>query len=253
MDVLIKIDAGYGRTGIAYDDDEAVDAMLDAIDQAPLLTLRGILTHGGDSYQALSPEEIVRSFARTRDRMLHCATRVRERFPAAIISVGDTPGCSLAVDFSGIDEIRPGNFVYYDVMQARLGACATGDIAVALAAPVVSLHEQRREAVVYAGAVQLSKEVLTGGDGRQSYGDVVLLTDDGWSPPLPDTRVARVSQEHGIIETTSEIIELLREGALIAILPVHSCLTAECMRGYTLLDGSTADHLAGMAHPTSIT
>lgn len=248
VEVSIKIDAGYGRTGVRWDDRTAIDAILDAIDTAPRLRFRGTITHGGDTYHAAGPEEIRSRFETARTRLMERAEHIRQRHPDCIVSAGDTPGCALAEDFTGIDEIRPGNFVFFDVMQAELGVCNPEDIAVAAACPVVALHPGRREAVVHGGSVHLSKDALAGENGTPVYGRVVLLTENGWSAPLPDTAVVSLSQEHGIIRSTDEIIALLHEGALVGILPVHSCLTAQCMRGYLTLDGSAADHLAGTAH-----
>lgn len=245
VDISIKIDAGYGRTGVRWDDRTAIDAILDAIDAAPQLCFRGTVTHSGDTYHAVGPDGVRDRFDAARLRLADTAAHIRARHPDMNVSVGDTPGCTLAEDFSGIDEIRPGNFVYYDVMQQRLGACAADDIAVAAACPVVAVHPERREAVIHGGSVHLSREALPGERDAATYGCVVLLTEDGWSAPLPDTAVVSLSQEHGVIRSTDEIIALLREGALVGILPNHSCLTAECMRGYLTLDGSAADHLAG--------
>lgn len=243
--VMIKIDAGYGRTGLAWDDADGLASVCREIDRCARMQLRGVLAHAGDSYHARDVEEIRGVFDRTRERLRAAADRLRDRHPDIVVSVGDTPGCTLAEDFTGIDEMRPGNFVFYDVMQSELGVCATEDIAVALAVPVVALHPERDECVVYGGAVHLSREHLVLPDGTADYGRVVLLTEEGWSPPLPDTRVVRLSQEHGVIRSTPEILALLQPGALIAVLPVHSCLTAECMRGYLMLDGRAADHCAG--------
>ncbi len=51
-------------------------------------------------------------------------------------------------DFHGVDEFRPGNFVFYDYMQYLIGSCQLSDIAVCLSAPVIALHEDRGEVVV---------------------------------------------------------------------------------------------------------
>ncbi len=77
------------------------------------------------------------------------------------LSVGDTPGCSLLPDFPGVDEIRPGNFVFYDAEQLEIGSCASNQIAVALACPIVARHPERNEVVLYGGAIHLSKESFT--------------------------------------------------------------------------------------------
>jgi len=39
-----------------------------------------------------------------------------KEYPHLLISYGDTPSCSIAENFDEVDEIRPGNFVFYDVM-----------------------------------------------------------------------------------------------------------------------------------------
>ena len=106
----------------------------------------------------------------------------------------------MAADFKGIDEIRPGNFVFYDLMQWQIGACELADIAVALACPVVALHPERGQIVVHGGAVHLSKEALVEGDGEVSFGRVVLLNEAGWRPLGEGAKVVSLSQEHGIIQ-----------------------------------------------------
>lgn len=245
----IKTDTGYGRTGIPATDVGMLRATAHAVARSRHLDLAGLLTHGGDSYQAPDPAAVRQRFERSRLRMLEAAAVLRDEHPDIAISAGDTPGCTVAEDFTGIDEIRPGNFVFFDVMQMQRGICAAQDIAVALACPVVAIHERRDEVVLYGGAVHLSKEYIADGDGTQLYGLVALPEENGWSDPIPDAAVVRISQEHGIVHLPADRRGGLEEGDLLALLPVHSCLTAECMRGYRCLDGSTADHLAGASVP----
>ena len=66
----------------------------------------------------------------------------------------------MANDCSNFDEIRPGNFAYYDVMQYHIGSCNMDNIAVAVACPVVAVHPQKNELVIYGGAIHLSKEFI---------------------------------------------------------------------------------------------
>ncbi len=246
--IWIKIDAGYHRSGVSYDDADTLNGIARAINSASMLRLRGILTHAGDTYQAVGPTDVNQRFSLSRERMLLAAEVLRGSYPDLIISVGDTPGCTVADDFSGIDEIRPGNFVFYDVMQLHRGICRAEDVAVALACPVVSLHEARNEIVVYGGAVHLSREYVADSRGTQLFGLVAHIENESWGAPIPGAFVTRMSQEHGVVHLPAEHRSSLREGDLLAILPVHSCLTAECMRQYRCLDGTPADHFAA-AHP----
>jgi D-serine deaminase-like pyridoxal phosphate-dependent protein len=155
--------------------------------------------------------------------------RYISRFPEIINSYGDTPSCSLANSLSDFDEIRPGNFVYYDLMQYQLGACTFDDIAVAVACPVVSVYPYRNELILYGGAVHLSEAFLTDDKGTKIYGYIVRLTDNEWSDPIPGAYVASPSQEHGIVRMETEDLLRLKPGDILGVLPVHSCLTANLM------------------------
>lgn len=246
-DIWLKIDTGYGRTGIPWNDTALLAKTAHASTSTGSLQLRGILTHAGDTYHASGVDDIRKRFDLSRIRMRNTLSVLQPFAPETLCSVGDTPGCSLARDFTGIDEIRPGNFVFHDVMQYQLGVCRVEDIAVAVACPIVAFHDAREETLVYGGAVHLSRDSVIDTDGRRIFGLVALQSDGGWSLPLPGAYVARLSQEHGIVHLPRRYRRRLREGDLLVILPVHSCLTAECMRSYLHLDGMRIDHRAGSA------
>lgn len=82
--------------------------------------------------------------------------------------------------FSGVDEVRPGNFVFYDLTMVKLGVCSLADVAVSLVAPVVAVHASRHEAVIHGGAVHLSKDQLVSADGTIHYGLVVAFDGEKW-------------------------------------------------------------------------
>ena len=94
----------------------------------------------------------------------------REGVHPCAISIGDTPSCSIAGSFAGADEIRPGNFVFYDLTMSGLGACRDEEIAVAVACPVTAKYKSLNQVVIYGGAVHLSKEFMVDERGRGIYG-----------------------------------------------------------------------------------
>ena len=160
-----------------------------------------------------------------------------EGFTGVEVSVGDTPTCSIVDDLSQVDEIRPGNFVFYDLTQLGPGSCSEHQIAVTVGCPVVAKHPERSEIVLYGGAVHLSKESLTMADGTLSFGRVCFWQGDGWGPSLPDTYVSSLSQEHGIVKTTPDVVERVAVGDVLMVLPVHSCLLVYLLKEYHTLDG----------------
>lgn len=235
--IFFKIDTGYRRSGIDWNRYTEIQRMADLVELRNPLRLEGLLTHSGHTYSARGEEEILAIYEDTREKMLKSKEILQNN--SLIISLGDTPSCVIAPDLSGIDEIRPGNFVFFDYMQSVIGSCKEEEIAVAMAAPVVTVNRHRNEAIIYAGAIHLSKDRVTTSEGVESFGKVVSLNDGGWNSDKEIGYIISLSQEHGVVKLCSEAGKSLHPGDLVAVLPVHSCLTADLMRSYLTLEGET--------------
>lgn len=236
-EIYLKIDTGYHRTGLSAEDEENIMEILSVIKSSSNLKLKGILTHAGNTYSTNDKSDILNIHKQSIQQLNKVKKRILDDFPDCLVSIGDTPGCSLATDFNGINEIRPGNFVFFDVMQYYLGSCNINQIAVAVACPVVAKHKSRNEIIIYGGAVHLSKEAIFNKKDQKIYGLVVELHNGKWNKPIPETYVSSLSQEHGLIKTTSEVFDQIKIGETIGILPIHSCLTANLMNHYTTTSG----------------
>lgn len=234
--VFIKTDAGYHRTGIGAEDFEGIQAILDELSKNTLINFKGFLQHAGHTYQAKGKKEIDKIHAYTSEKMIKLKDHFKTKYADIIISNGDTPTCSVSETFDHIDEMRPGNFVFYDVMQAEIGSCNYADIAVAMACPVVAKHADRNEVIIYGGAVHFSKERIEK-EGKTIYGLIAKIEANGWSQPHLDLYVKKLSQEHGTIHATDEFIEQTKIGDILYVLPIHSCLTANLMGKYYTLAG----------------
>jgi len=234
--VFIEIDNGYHRSGIGVDNIFKIQKILNRIESTNKLEFKGFLTHAGNTYQTKSPEEVITIHQQTKQQLFQLKEKFLTTNSELITSIGDTPSCCLANDFNGIDEIRPGNFVFFDLMQVLLGSCNYEQIAMIVACPVVAGNSDRKEIIIYGGAVHLAKEYVTF-EGNTCYGLVVYLTDSEWSEPLERTYVSELSQEHGIIKTTEKIYQQIIKQDVIGIIPVHSCLTANLMSYYRTLEG----------------
>lgn len=237
VDIWLKIDVGYHRTGVPWEDSARILELAKEIESAKYLRLAGILTHAGHSYHAHSRAEITNVFFDTADKLRSIQSMLATYNINVPISVGDTPGCSVVEEFEGIQEIRPGNFVFYDLAQMRLGTCSEDEISVAVVCPVIAKHQSRYELVIYGGAVHLSKESLTHIDGQSIYGRVCRLNEFGWSRSFANSYLSSISQEHGVIQASSELFDEINVGDLIVLLPVHSCLTANLLGQYLTLEG----------------
>ncbi|MBS3768450.1 MAG: alanine racemase, partial [Candidatus Cloacimonetes bacterium] len=232
VNIFFEIDTGDHRSGFECDDYDSMQKGLNIIRGSNNLKLAGLLTHAGQTYSAKNAEEVREIFAASRNKL----NRIKDKLhlKKAIISIGDTPTCSILNKIEGVDEIRPGNFVFYDLMQQKIGSCDYKDIAVCLAAPVVSKNDIRKEIVIYAGAIHFSKEFIIEND-KKIYGIVTQLDGYRWQKPYENVYIRSLSQEHGIIKCENkEFYDKVQIGDVLGILPVHSCLTANLMGEYVL-------------------
>lgn len=236
-DVWLKIDVGAGRTGLPWNRPERLLPIAKALQVAPHLSLRGLLTHAGHTYGAGSAAAVRQIYTETLKRLESPLTLLQQALGQELeISVGDTPACTLVEDLSGVDEIRPGNFIFYDAEQYLWGTCHAGQIAVAVACPVVAVHPERETVVVYGGAIHFNKD-FTDYRGQRAYGLVALPTVKGWSEPLEGAYVSSLSQEHGLVHVPARWLDQIQVGSLLVILPVHSCLAVTALKRYLSLDG----------------
>ncbi len=235
--IFIKIDTGYNRTGIEASRTPLIDELLELIQKSPLLNFKGFLSHTGHNYQANSAHDIFSHHFDALLKMRALKTRYQNEWPELMVSLGDTPSCSICNNFEGVDEIRPGNFVFYDLMQYKLGACKLSDIAVRVVCPVVAVHPSRNEVVIYGGAVHFSKDSIINIDGKPLYGRVIVTQDDKKILLDEKNYLHALSQEHGILKINPRDLNFFKPGQLIEIIPVHSCLTANLMKEYLTTEG----------------
>lgn len=235
---FIKLDTGYHRTGVSFNDFDQLDELINAIEQAKNIQFKGFLHHAGHSYEARSQSEVEAVHQSTLANMEVAYQRYSKRFPQIEISVGDTPTCSVMNKFGCATEIRPGNFVFYDLMMIQISACAYDEIAVAVACPVVAKYPDRNEIVIYGGGVHFSKDVIITEEGQKLYGVVVENEGKlGWGKPIEGVFLKKLSQEHGTISAPKAFIEPIKIGDILKILPVHSCMTADLLKRYLTTEG----------------
>jgi D-serine deaminase-like pyridoxal phosphate-dependent protein len=248
LQVWLKIDVGYHRTGLLWDDPSSIMQVARSVESAKKLRVKGLLTHAGHTYGETSAEKIRAIYRQSLERMTIVQYELSQQGYDVQISVGDTPGCSLIENFGEVDEIRPGNFIFYDLSQVWFGSCREEDVALALACPVISKHAARNQIVIYGGAIHLSKESLPANSLTNHqvpiYGGICLMEDGCWSGMFQNSAIINLSQEHGVIDAEEQLFKSVNVGDLVAILPVHSCLTANLMGQYQTLGGKQIDMIS---------
>ena len=233
IDVWVKVDCGYHRCGV----DPAAGTLPELvrrIGERRELRFAGLLTHAGHSYHAVGADALRAVAAAERDVMVEAASRLRAiGIDVPAISIGSTPTVTHVDHLDGIDEVRAGNYVFFDTTQAALGSATLDDCALSVLASVIHRDRARGHLVLDAGAIALSKDRGATLDGAETgYGR--LLSLDGADLGL---QVHSVSQEHGVVRVPDALFDQLPVGARVRVLVNHSCLTAAQHAEYQVLEG----------------
>jgi D-serine deaminase-like pyridoxal phosphate-dependent protein len=229
LHVWIKVDCGYHRAGVDPRG-EQIMTLARAIEGARTLTLDGILSHSGHAYRGPARADVLRASVEERDTMVGCADRLRAAgITVPAVSVGSTPAMAVIDHLDGVDEARPGNYVFYDRTQLLLGSCGVRDCAVTVLASVVSCQPGADHAVTDAGALALSKDAGRSDAPSPTMGEV--FQDYAAGRLDGAARLVSLSQEHGVLNAPRPV------GSRVRVLPNHSCLTVACFDGYDVVRG----------------
>jgi D-serine deaminase-like pyridoxal phosphate-dependent protein len=232
ISVFVEIDTGQNRSGFKLEEIENIKYTIHKINHSKHLIFSGFVAHAGQSYQYQhAPEKVKVLQAKLNSDLM----ALKSTFQDAFISVGDTPTFSLSDSFGGMDEVRPGNAVFYDWMQHQIGACAKEQIAVKLACPIVAIYPEREEFVVYGGAIHFSKEYVLTKSKQRNYGQLATINAMEISD---DVFVANLTQEHGVVKASKQFCQQIALGDLAIFYPIHSCLTVDLMPKYHTWSGT---------------
>jgi D-serine deaminase-like pyridoxal phosphate-dependent protein len=232
--VFLKVDCGYGRAGVNPHTDGAI-ALAERLHRSSSVEFRGLLTHGGHSYDCVDRLGIAAVADQERDAVVGFAQRLRVLgIPVPEVSVGSTPTMRVAEDLRGVTEIRPGNYVFFDGFQSMIGSCDIDEVAFSVLSTVIGSHPDRSTLVLDAGALALSKDPgATHVDPTVGFG--VLC--DPQLRPLAHLHLGSLSQEHGKAAVSGG--PMPQVGDRLRIIPNHSCLSAALFDRYAVVRQDT--------------
>ena len=231
LPALIEIDSDGHRAGIQPD-----DARLFEVARALGPSLRGVMTHAGESYNCTTVGAIEVMATREREAVVSAVMALRERgHEAPVVSVGSTPTATFARSFEGVTEVRVGVYVFQDLVMAGLGVCSVNDIALSVLATVIGHQREKNWLITDAGWMALSRDR---GTARQKVDQGYGLVCDAAGRPIEPMIVADANQEHGIVARRDRgPIDFARFpiGCLLRVLPNHACATAAQFTDYQVL------------------
>jgi D-serine deaminase-like pyridoxal phosphate-dependent protein len=206
--VLVELDVGMRRCGVA----NSVAAVEIARACGDEVVYRGVMFYPGHIREPVGEQDAsLEALARGVEAVV--GELGEAGFAPDIVSGGSTPTAYRSHEIPHQTEIRPGTYVFNDRTTAAIGACAWEDCAYTILATVVSTAVPG-QAVVDAGSKSLSSDELR----APGYGGYGQLLD------RPEVTVARVSEEHGVLDLSGTAWRP-RVGDRVRIIPNHVCVS----------------------------
>jgi len=205
--VRLEFDTGFGRCGLAIEQDSAEIAQ--RIMDLPHLRWEGISFYPGHIMgDRQSREAAIEMENRQLDRLYSLLDGISIPYP--VVSGGNTPAAFDSHRFHGVTEIRPGTYLFNDRNTVDAQSATYADCAATVLATVVSTSVQHR-AIIDAGSKMLSADQLLSGE-RKNFGYVQdqaeLILDD-------------LSEEHGHLRLPDAYP--IQVGDRIRVVPNHIC------------------------------
>lgn len=222
---LIELDTGLRRLGVAPG--AAAVELAERVAALSGIELVGVFTHEGHVYaQGRTEEERERLTLEACTAAVETAEEIRSRgLPAPVVSVGSAGTFRFAVRCPGVTEVRPGTYVFNDLSQIAQGAARPLDVAAFVVTTVVARPTAER-LVVDAGSKVLTSDRMIVPDPPPTFGAV-------WGHH--DWAIARLSEEHGVIELPADAEA--KVGDRVAIVPNHVCPTINLANVVTVVEG----------------
>ena len=222
-DYLIKIDTGLRRFGV---EPESAGKLAQNLKRYQNINLVGIATHPGHIYSSADSGKRKKNALQALE-FLHRAVESLRSFGFAVkmIATGSTPSWEYDIADDLVTHLHPGNYVFYDALQAALGTVPIERCALTVLVTVNARCPERDSACIDAGAKIFSRD--TGAH------EIKFLKGYGIVKDHPQVILQSLSEEVGVLDIQYE--PGLKVGTKLEIVPNHSCMI-----------GNNTSHLIGI-------
>ncbi|CAH1802444.1 unnamed protein product, partial [Owenia fusiformis] len=227
--VFVMVDTGYGRDGVKWDDKAAVDFIL-RVNESPNIVFQGLYTHEGIAYNARGRDQLRTIGGTVVDNIASLAQRLKEAgIECCNVGIGSTPSASHPPSNTNLlTELHPGNYVFYDSMQAMIGSCTKDDIACRVATRVVNHLSHSNSLLIDCGWEGLSL------DGKDELPTGFCMFQNN-----PNLKLVKMTQEIGTVQAVEGTLDFSKYplGSMLYMYPYHACATASMHPVYYIHEG----------------
>ena len=208
--ILVEQDVGFGRCGLA--NEVELLTLAQKVSSLPGLEFKGLMFFPGQF--VVGPEQR----AALRIHVNELLGRTLEAFaraglPLSTVSGGSTPTAYESGLFLGVNEVRPGMYIFNDRNMVGVDAASLENCALSVVVTVVSNSVSGR-AIIDGGSKTFSSDRYLAGDGR-GFG---IVKED------LAVELEHLSEEHGHLNI-QRADRRYRVGDRLTIIPNHVCST----------------------------
>lgn len=201
--VLVEVDVGLHRVGVPA---AQAGVLAAAIERLPGLEWDGIAFYPGHV------KSLDEAGLNAIDRVSETVGELARSLNPRIVSGGSTPTWAHSHRIAGMNEIRPGTYIFNDKNSVGIGSCGWEDCAASVLTTVVSTAVAG-QAIIDGGSKTFSSDRLVW-SSEVTFGEVVSA---------PGTVFHKMMEEHGFLDVTG-CQRPVALGDRLRIIPNHICV-----------------------------
>lgn len=208
--VLVETDVGLGRVGVRPGDE--LRQLAQSVARLPWLAVEGIAFYPGHI------KDMGEDGQRQLDELCRLTETIVREFradglPLNVVSGGSTPTLFESHRVGGMNEIRPGTYIFNDRNTWAVGACALEDCAASIVATVVSTARPGF--------------LIIDGGSKTFFSDRLVTTGEatfGYVREAPEAIFYRMNEEHGYLDMRKAPAAEFQVGDRLRVIPNHICV-----------------------------
>ena len=204
--VLAETDAGLGRVGV--EPGQPLVDLAKAISAMPGLTFEGIAFYPG--HIKSTDAAGMTALSNLGDLLTSIRAQLTQAdIEARIFSGGSTHTMWHSHEVAGLNEIRPGTYIFNDRNTVFSGACQVEDCAASILCTVVS--------------TSVKDQFIIDGGSKTFSSDLAKQPGHGWVVKYPEALFAKMNEEHGYVSMAGAKSSV-KIGERVRVIPNHICV-----------------------------
>jgi D-serine deaminase-like pyridoxal phosphate-dependent protein len=225
ISILLEVNTGLNRCGVEPNTQSI--KLAKHIYDLPGIKFKGLMNYPGLAYSVEGKKVIKKKAIEQYDKLMGFKKKLESAgITSEEISTGSTATVEFERHLADITEFRPGGYIFNDRNQLAIGRVGEERCAASVLATVISVPVPER-AIIDTGSKSLCSDGILG-DYSKGFGLI---------KGRHDLTIAKLNEEHGIIKSRNNAVNL-KIGDRLEVIPNHICVVANNFEKMYIKKGS---------------